>query len=96
MRAVEQYFAETLPESLRGKIPFEPAAMTDGNRSRLLRDHNRNGVRFLRNAERGPVPQTKTAIERLALAHGKNTGRGRDPAVAQDHSAIVERRFWMK
>ena len=29
MGAVEQDFAEALPKSFRGEIPFEPAAMTD-------------------------------------------------------------------
>ena len=42
------------------------------------------------------MTQTQTAIERLALAHRKNAGRGRDAAIADDDAAIVQRRLRMK
>ena len=39
------------------------------------------------------MAKAEAAIERLALADGKDTSRRRDPAVAHDHAAVVEGRF---
>ena len=70
--------------------------MANRNAASLFRHHHRQCVRLLRNAEAGAVPQTKAAIERFALAYRKNASRGCDPAVANDHAAIVQCRFRMK
>ena len=94
--AMEQHFAEPLPECFRGKIALDSAAMTDRDPAGFLRDHDRDRVRFFGDPERRAMPQAETAIERLALAHRENAGRGGDPAVAHDHAAIVQRRFRMK
>src|SRR6266480_353726 len=96
MVTMEQNFAEPLPESLRRKIPLEPAPMTNRNRAGLFGNDDRNRVRFLGNAKRGAMPQSQTAIERLPLADREDASRGRDPAVSQDHAAVVQRRFGMK
>src|SRR3954468_24880979 len=42
------------------------------------------------------MPQTEAAIERLALADRKNAGRRRYSSVAHNHTAVVQRTFWMK
>src|SRR2546423_5390279 len=42
------------------------------------------------------MPQAETAVERLALAHRENAGGGGNPAVANDHATIVQRRFGME
>src|SRR5436190_14066694 len=96
IRAVEQNFAEPVPESFRCKIALYSSPITNRDRARLLRDNHRDRIRFFRNAETRAMPQTKTAVERFALAHWENTGRRRDPAAAQDHAAIMQRRFRMK
>ena len=42
------------------------------------------------------MTQPETAIERFALAHRKNAGRGGNSPVANDDAPIVQRRFRMK
>src|SRR5437588_11634292 len=42
------------------------------------------------------MAQTKTAIQCLTLAHRENAGRSSNSAVADDHAAVMQRRFRMK
>src|SRR5437016_7986077 len=70
--------------------------MANGNPAGLFRNDNRDRVRFFGNSERGAVTQPETSIERFALAHRKNAGRGGNSPVANDDASIVQRRFRMK
>ena len=70
--------------------------MANRNATRLLRNNDRDGVRFFGDAERRPMAQAKTAIQCLTLAHRENAGRSSNSAVADDHAAVMQRRFRMK
>src|SRR5450432_3103422 len=87
--AVEQDFAEPLPESFRCKIPLDPSAVTNRNRAGLLGNNHGDRVGFLRNAQTRAMPQAEAAIEGFALAYRKNAGRRSDPTVAKNYAAIV-------
>src|SRR5260370_6986059 len=66
------------------------------NAAGLLRNDYRHGVRFFRDSEAGAMTQSEASVQCFALTHRENAGRGCDPPIAHDDSAIVKRGFWMK
>src|SRR5437764_8726899 len=93
---LQQNFANPLVKTFRGKTPFDPPAVTNGNSTGLLRNDHGNRVRFFRQTEPGAMTQSEAAIERLTLTNRKNTGRGRNAAIANNDAAIVQGCFGMK
>src|SRR5258707_317277 len=84
------------PERLRVEVSFDPAAVTNGNDARLLRDDDDHRVALLGEPERGAVPQAERAVEVALLADRKDAGRRDDAVVADDQPAVVQRSFWKK
>ena len=70
--------------------------MTNGNLTGFLRDHERNGIRFVTQAKPRTVAQAEVAVEILALGEGKNTRRRHDAVATDDHAAIVQNGLGMK
>src|SRR5438132_13180252 len=88
--SVQQKLAGPLGKCFRSEIALNSSPMANGNPAGLFRDHDRDRVRFFGDPKRGAMAQAQTAVQRFALAHWKNTSRGGDPAIANNHSAVVE------
>ena len=70
--------------------------MTNRNLPGLLRDDERNGIRFIAEAKPGAVSQAEVPIEILALREGKNTRCRHDAVAADNHAAIMKNGLGVK
>ena len=52
---MQKNFGDTLPKCLRREIALNSAPVTNGNSASLLRNDDRNRVRFFSNTETGAV-----------------------------------------
>src|SRR5689334_11223408 len=93
---VQQNLAYPLAKRFRSKIALNSTPMANGNAARLFRNNDSDRIRLLGNSKRSSMSQAQAAVQGFALAYWKNTGRGCDSAITDNHAAVVKSSLWVK
>lgn len=84
---------QALTEVIAASGADQFAIDAERNRARFFRDHDNDGIGFLRETDPRAVSQSDRAIAEFFWAHGKNTCGTGDAVLGNDHTAIVEGSF---
>ena len=93
---MQEELAESAAEFFDAEVALDQAAVADRDLAGFFGDDDRDGVRFLAEAEASAVAEAEVAVEVLALGERENAGGGDDAVAAEDQPSIVQHRLGLE